>query len=69
LIAPLVRNGTIRNYSQCITHPEVIRIATLLRSGEGTSGGVQRTLGNICRPFYTSATFRADDPTDTRKPQ
>ena len=69
LIAPLVRDGTIRNYSQCITHPEVTRIGTLLRSAGGTSGGVDRTLGNICRPFYTSATFRADDPTDTRKPQ
>jgi len=68
LIRELVVTGKIKNYTACVGNPASRSIGTTYRVA-GDDQFMNRTMGGLCSPFYTSTAFRAGDTADSRKPQ
>ena len=68
LIRELVVTGRIRNYTQCVVNPTARGVGTAYRVA-GDDASMNRTMGGLCTPFYTSASFNTSDTTDSRRPQ
>lgn len=66
LIAPAVRAGTLKNYTQCIENSGLNRLAGNL-TFIGDDAGRNQTRRALCERFYTEATFRPGDTMDRRK--
>ena len=68
IVVPAVRNGTMKNYTQCIENPDLARLAGQMKFF-GDDGGLNATRGSICRRFYTEAAYIPKDTADKRKPE
>jgi hypothetical protein len=68
IVVPLVRNGTMRNYTQCVENPQLGRLASQM-AFFGDDAGLNNTRGTLCRRFYTEASFIPRDTADKRKPE
>ena len=62
-VAPLVYDGTLKNYSQCITEGK--RKIVQYQIGDDTSTNATR--GGMCALFYKTPTWNPSDTSDDRK--
>jgi hypothetical protein len=59
-----VKSGKLNNYTQCITSPLMGELKILPNDDPGHN----ITRGQICSPYYTSASWSPGDTADTRNP-
>lgn len=68
MVAPLVKNGTLKNYTQCIENGELNALAGKLKF-LGDDNYLNVTRGTICGEFYNSKSWIKGDTKDDRKAQ
>jgi hypothetical protein len=68
-IMNLVRQGTVKNYSQCALHPAVMEVAKSNPTWWETDWtNYGSTRWEMCSGYFTESTFVANDTRDTRRP-
>jgi hypothetical protein len=68
IVAPAVRRGVIKNYTECVENADLKRLAGQMKFF-GDDGGLNNTRFNICKRFYTEASWTPGDKADKRKPE